>query len=533
MDEVTDVGLVEAARRGEADAFGELVRRHQKQAFAVALSLIGDPAEAEDLTQEAFIRAARNLDLLVDPAKFGAWLRRITFGVCIDWLRTFRPELYRSSQANEENETALRSDALSPLERLQQMELSERVLGALAQLPARYRVPLTMYHIEGISHEKVAQALNAPVGTVRSLVSRARRKLAPILESYAKEVLSMSQSTEEVFQEQLQEPPRLLHLHNGDCACGVLEKSDVPGTNRVWADVLHEGPVPAGLAPDQFRDVRARFVASQGWETYERAMERYRSWDESLESFRMYDEVIMWFEHDLFDQLILIHHLDFFAQQNLGQTRLSLICIGEFPEVEPFHGLGQLNPDQLASLLSTRQQVTSQQLELGRSAWRAFTSSDPTELERLFHSDTSALPFLSGALQRFLEEYPSAQNGLPRTERQILSVLETGPKSPGDLFLAATYPFEERVFMGDSTFWARVKGLASGPHPLVEWDVIESKPIPKGEVLITDAGRAVLEGRADWIELDGVDRWLGGVRLQGREAAWRWDQQAARLRHGK
>jgi hypothetical protein len=270
-----------------------------------------------------------------------------------------------------------------------------------------------------------------------------------------------------------------------------------------------------------------------GWETYEKAMERYRGWDESLESFPKYDEVIMWFEHDLFDQLILIHHLDFFARQNLGQTRLSLICIGEYPDVEPFHGLGQLNPDQLASLLVTRQEVTSQQLELGRSAWRAFTSSDPTELEQLFHSDTSALPFLSGALQRFLEEYPSTQNGLPRTERQILSVLASGPKSPGDLFLAATYPFEERVFMGDSTFWARVKGLKSGPHPLVEWDVIESRPVPKGEVRITDAGRAVLEGRADWIELDGVDRWLGGVRLQRREAAWRWDQQAAKLRPGK
>src|SRR5215510_5948307 len=147
MDEATDVRLVEAARRGEADAFGELVRRHQKQAFAVALSLIGDPAEAEDLTQEAFIRASRNLDLLVDPAKFAAWLRRITFGVCIDWLRAFRPELYRSSQALEENEDLLRSDAPSPLERLQQMELSERVLGALAKLPPRYRVPLTMYHI--------------------------------------------------------------------------------------------------------------------------------------------------------------------------------------------------------------------------------------------------------------------------------------------------------------------------------------------------------------------------------------------------
>jgi hypothetical protein len=413
---------------------------------------------------------------------------------------------------------------------LQQLELSERVLSAMKLLPTRYRLPLTMYHLGGLSHEKVAEALDVPVGTVRSLVSRARRKLAPILESYAREALSMSQSIEEVFREQPPEPVRLLHIHNGDCTRETLERSNVPGVNRVWADVLHEGPVPGSLSPGEIREVRARFVAAQGWETYELAVARYRAWDEGLASFQEYDEVILWFEHDLFDQLILIHHLDFFAGRALDRTRLSLICIGDYPGVEPFHGLGQLNPDQLASLLDTRQQVTSRQLELGRAAWRAFTSSDPTGLERLFHGDTSALPFLKGAIRRFLEEYPSTKNGLPRTERQILTALASGPQSPERLFLAM-YPLEERIFMGDTTFWMRVKWLASGPHPLVEHDLIERPDcFPEGEVRLTSAGRDVIEGRADWVELNGLDRWYGGVHLQGREAAWRWDEQTARLR---
>src|SRR5207302_9253508 len=124
---------------------------------------------------------------------------------------------------------------------------------------------------------------------------------------------------------------------------------------------------------------------------------------------------------------------------------------------------GQLNEDQLASLLGTRQRVTSQQLELGRNAWRAFTSPDPAELEQLAHDNTSVLPFLAGALRRFLEEYPATRNGLPRTERQILTVLAAGPKSPANLFLAM-YPLEERVFMGDGTFWDRLKRLVAGPH---------------------------------------------------------------------
>jgi hypothetical protein len=68
---------------------------------ALACVLVHDPFEAEDITQEAFLRAWRNLDLLSDPAKFGAWLRRIVFGVSIDWLRVFRPDLYRSTGPTE------------------------------------------------------------------------------------------------------------------------------------------------------------------------------------------------------------------------------------------------------------------------------------------------------------------------------------------------------------------------------------------------------------------------------------------------
>ena len=529
--EVTDAELVGAARRGDAGALGELVGRHQKQVFAVALSLLGDAAEAEDMAQETFIRASRNLDLLADPAKFAAWVRRIAFGVCVDWLRAFRPELYRSAQELEDNAASIPSGAPSPLERLENLELSRRVLGALEQLPVRYRAPLTMYHIEGLSHEKVAEALGVPVGTVRSLVSRARRKLAPLLAAYAKEVLPMSSPLEELFQEQTPGPSRLLHILNGDCVRKTLEQSSVPGTLSVWADVLHEGPVPGGLPPEKLREVRARFFAAAGYGvTYETAAERHRRWDEGLASFAEYDEVVLWFEHDLFDQLLLIHHLDHYVGQEMGRTRLSLICIGDYPGVEPFRGLGDLNADQLASLLGTRQPVTPRQLDLGRAAWRAFTSADPTELDRLSRGETSALPFLAGALRRLLEDYPSARNGLPRTERQILAALAAGPKSPVDLFLA-TYPFEERVFMGDTTFWTRVKGLAAGAHPLVEWDVAERyDQFPEGEVRITEAGRAVQEGRADSITLNGIDRWLGGVHLLGAESAWRWDEEAGRLR---
>jgi hypothetical protein len=118
---------------------------------------------------------------------------------------------------------------------------------------------------------------------------------------------------------------------------------------------------------------------------------------------------------------------------------------------------------------------------------------------------------------------------LPRTERQILEGLARGITKPVDLFLALQ-KLEERIFMGDATFWTRLEGLARGERPLVR---LSGKPtdqaLPKGHIELTDDGRRVLAGAADWIALDGIDRWLGGVHLVGRAVPWRWDPRARRL----
>jgi RNA polymerase sigma factor (sigma-70 family) len=529
----TDGALVARAREGEAAAFAELVRRHESAIRALAYALVGDWTEAQDLSQEAFLRAFRNLDLLADVEKFGPWLHRVTFGVCIDWVRTFRPQLYRfESPADEQVTLTSPSNDPSPLDRIEREELADRVLRALAELPPRYRTPLTLYHIDGLSHDRVARALEVPVGTVRSLVARARRKLAAMLEEDSPEKTQM-QSTEQDVLSDRPFAPRMLHVLNGDATGGIMKRSDIPGTYTVWADVLHEGPVPGNVDDEEFRQTRIGFLtAFDDFVSREEGEAMYRGWDERLASFAEYDEVVLWFEHDLFDQLILIHHLDWFARRDMDRTTLSLICIGEFPGVEGFMGLGQLSPDQLASLLGTRQRVTVRQTELGRAAWRAFTSSDPTSIERLRERDTSALPFLADALARFLEEYPAVGSGLSRTERQILDGLVRGVTTPIDLF-RDSQRLEERVFMGDATFWTRLESLARGPRPLVR---LSSRPthqlLPSGPVELTDDGRRVATGEADAIALNGIDRWLGGVHLVGHDVPWRWDPRKGRLVRG-
>jgi hypothetical protein len=147
---------------------------------------------------------------------------------------------------------------------------------------------------------------------------------------------------------------------------------------------------------------------------------------------------------------------------------------------------------------------------------------------------TTELPFLPGALERFVEEYPAVDTGLPRTERHILELLAHRERSPRDLF-RDQQGCEERVFMGDGTFHHRLRALAAGATPLVrlEVDSMEGPDLPAGAAHITEAGRDVLAGRADWVRLSGFDRWLGGVHLQatsGGDVAWRWDR-ARRLFH--
>ena len=545
-DRQTDAELVVRGRAGTTsadEAFRELVRRYQRMVYALTLSLVR-PADADDVAQEAFIRAFRNLDLLADPSRFGVWLRRITFGVAIDHVRADRtPSTSIVPLEGAENPmdsgVGLVDPGPSPLERLEHGEVVSRVLAALERLPARYRVPLTLYHIDGLTHAKVARTLGVPETTVRSLVARARRKLARLLSS-APEARDMTDRSSplgnsgDVLDDATRPAPRFLHVLNGDSVRFTLERSDVPGALAVYAEILHEGPVPPDSGTRGWRETRSRYLSARDYLPYADAMRTLEGWEAKLETFADYDEVVLWFEHDLFDQLLLVRHLEWFARRNLGRTGLALICIGEFPGFEPFHGLGQLNAEQLTSLLGTRAPVSSEQTALGGRAWRAFTASDPTELDALVRSgDTRALPFLAGALQRFLEEYPAVDTGLPRTERHILELLGAESLTPERLFVMEAR-LEERVFMGDTTFWNRVMDLAAGDTPLVVVDVQPSGDcvLPVGTVAITDAGRAVLAGAADWVRLNGFDRWLGGVHLSaasGGDVDWRYDRKARAL----
>jgi hypothetical protein len=180
-----------------------------------------------------------------------------------------------------------------------------------------------------------------------------------------------------------------------------------------------------------------------------------------LRHFAEHQETILWFDHRLSNQLLLIRALDWFSRQDLTGRKLSIIFAGRTI-------LGGLTADKLASLAPARVPAAKAHFELARSAWTAFASSDPSAIERLLAADTSALPFLAEALPRHLEEYP-AEDGLSRTQRQALTVLrERGPLATQRLFFAVQQ-LEKTPFMGDGSFYGvlaahRVRAGAADPR---------------------------------------------------------------------
>jgi hypothetical protein len=300
----------------------------------------------------------------------------------------------------------------------------------------------------------------------------------------------------------------MLHVTNGTSVS--LRESGLAGEVLAWIDVLHEGPVPAGLGPEKLRHVRGLFLGAE----YDLAHR-----DAALDEFARHEEVALWFEHDLFDQLQLIQILDRLRPRAGGATRLSLICIDQY--------LGRLTGPQLAAYWPVRHTVTPEEFVLASAAWLAFRSPDPMDIEGMLRRGTSrlpfldgALPFLDGALRRHLQQFPSVENGLARTERQILELVSQGKRRFPALF-KADQELEERIFMGDLHFERYLRGLSGCHRPLLEERHTQYH--------LTEAGRAVLDGRADHVHLNGINRWLGGVHLNGDEVLWRWDERARRL----
>ena len=327
----------------------------------------------------------------------------------------------------------------------------------------------------------------------------------------------------------------MLHIVNGESTAGTLRGSSVSGDVFSIRDALIAGPTPAGVDGEEWLHVRAAHLADSYGIEVGTCEQDLLSQDEALLSFAQHDEVVLWFEHDLFCQLNLLSVLDWFATQNTGHSKLALINIGDFPGRKDFRGLGELNAEELASLFPGRHEVTSAELKLARSAWAAFRSSDPTAITRLLKTDTSSLPFLKTAFLAHLRRFPSTINGLGKIEQTSLEFVRDGFEQFKNLF--PQFAAAERVYgLGDAQLWLALRELSTATQPLLSVENVNGalgsqmhQVIHQARFKLTDVGRAVLEGGADFLLLNERDFWLGGVHFQKNAKGWRWDEASGSL----
>jgi len=333
----------------------------------------------------------------------------------------------------------------------------------------------------------------------------------------------------------------LLHVTNGDSAGNTLRQTTLGGAVLPWNDVLHEGPVPAGPRA-ALRAARAAFFSSCGWGSRRSiAAELERRDRQVVDALRSGRRLVLWFEHDLYDQLQLLDVLALADESAAPIEHLELLVVGSFPGRPDFHGLGELSAAELESLWVERRPASAETVALAGEIWRAVREPTPADVAPFAaggaEAELAGLPFVPAALRRLLEELPAVGSGLSGIERRALEAVAAGAATPIAAFLAEQAA-EPAPFLGDAWFFRTLTTLGTGTSRLLETS--DRGPLPPAPPLgdphtfgrirlrLTRAGERVLAGEADRVELLGIDRWVGGTHLLPG-AVWRWDGDASRL----
>ena len=176
MEDVHERELVERCRSGDERAFQELVDRHKDLVFALIARTVQDRSRAEDLAQDVFLRIHRGLPYFRGEARLSTWIYRIVANVCLQ----DHDRAPRTSTLDEERD----AHAVSVADRqFTDLEVRDRLEKAIARLPPNQRLLVAAHYLEGVQYEDLAEALNLPMGTVKTHLYRAKQQLRRMLET--------------------------------------------------------------------------------------------------------------------------------------------------------------------------------------------------------------------------------------------------------------------------------------------------------------------------------------------------------------
>ncbi|MFG6177877.1 DUF1835 domain-containing protein [Halomonas sp. THAF12] len=302
-----------------------------------------------------------------------------------------------------------------------------------------------------------------------------------------------------------------LHIRCGSDIERSLRSAGFEGDFLEFSDPFCMGPLH-DLPPEQLMRRRARYLAEVSGMAERDALARLRKSYSALDDLERYARIVLWFEHDSYDQLLLAYLLHRLGERS-SRARLELVAVDAVPGVERFIGIGQLAPDLLAWLWRRRVPIEAPLLELGSRAWAALTAEDAGPLEALVATGTPALPMMGRALARHLQELPAGNSGLGLTERLTLEIVrDHGPLAVGQAFAHLMREREPLPYLGDLMFWWLLQPLILAPRPALE--IAETqREWPHRRLSLTALGCELLEGRRDWLAHVASERWVGGMRI--------------------
>jgi RNA polymerase sigma-70 factor (ECF subfamily) len=181
MHDPTDRSLVLRSRGGERRAFGELVERYQASVFNVCLRMMGERGEAENLTQDAFLRAHNRLGTFNEERPFGPWIRRVAANLCLNQLKRSRPV---TTTLEDEDYRIEQGTSPQPEPALIEHERQIRIRNAILELPPHYRAVIELRHFQELSYAEISTELSIPISDIKSHLFRARKMLAKRLENH-------------------------------------------------------------------------------------------------------------------------------------------------------------------------------------------------------------------------------------------------------------------------------------------------------------------------------------------------------------
>ena len=167
--------------KGDQNAFSDIVNLYQNRLYQVCYRMLGNKHEAEDIAQEAFVRAYTNLHTFDQKRKFSTWLYRIATNLCIDRIRKKKPDYYLDAEVAGTDcldmYSQIAADDQLPEEQLEQMELQDRIQYEISRLPDKYRSAIVLKYMEELSLQEISEILDLPLGTVKTRIHRGREAL--------------------------------------------------------------------------------------------------------------------------------------------------------------------------------------------------------------------------------------------------------------------------------------------------------------------------------------------------------------------